>query len=221
MNNKSNELEKLNEQLKYTRRKYKKTIINSKMKLLKTKIASQNCIIKIEAYKGNCINKVVNTKSNAIKLVEESTRNNIDRINSGIFIADENLTKIYSLIDKTTYILKFKPSKISSFKHYISKFFSIVSNGLSTIHIHFAKKLAFPPILYSKSFTMSIIEVKSWHNNLYSRLTSGFKDFRKTLLSYKSKLSTYNSIIISSKARCKNIVISSRTRGKNTIKRFL
>lgn len=38
MSSKSNELEKLNEQLKYTRRKYKKTIINSRINFLKQKL---------------------------------------------------------------------------------------------------------------------------------------------------------------------------------------
>ncbi|MEM0212490.1 MAG: hypothetical protein QXM35_07550 [Candidatus Methanomethylicia archaeon] len=215
MNSKSNELEKLNEQLKYTRRKYKKTIINSKIKLLKTKIASKNCITKIEAYKGNCINRVVNTKDMTIKLVENSIKNNVNMISSEGFVPDESLVKLYSLIDKTTYILKSKPSKIPSFRQYISKVFSAISNSLSTLRIYFARKLAFPPILYSKSFTMSIIEVKSWHSNLYLRLTTGFKDFRKTLLNYKSKLDKYDSILLSSKARCNNAIQVSISKGRN------
>lgn len=225
MNSKNNELEKLNEQLKYTRRKYKKTIINSKIKFLKTKIASKNCITKIEAYKENCTNIVINTKDTTVKLVEDSIRNNVNMISSGGFTVDESLIKLYSLIDKTTYVLKSKPSKISSVRQHISKVFSIISNGLSTLRIRFARKFAFPPILYSKSFTVSIIEIKSWQNNLYFRLTSGFKDFRKTLLNfkdfrktllkYKSKLSSYDSTILSSKAMCKNAIQASLSKGRN------
>jgi len=201
MNGARDKLMELNEQLKRTKRIYKKVMLNSKIKLIEINLSSKNCVDKIE----------------------NSIREDIEMISGSKFNVDESLTKIYSLIDKTSYILKSKPSKLSNIKHYFSKVFKVfyaISTGMSSLRIFFARKFAFPPILYSKSFAMSINEARLWHKTLYSRLTSGFKDFNRPFLEYKSELNTYKFRVNSSKTKVRDSIASATARGKASIRKF-
>ncbi|MCX8168850.1 MAG: hypothetical protein N3E39_01285 [Candidatus Methanomethylicia archaeon] len=202
----SGKLEKLNELLKHTKRMYKRVILEVKVKIFKAN----------STVKSN-IRKPLNVKYENAKLIENSVKESIKNISSSKFNVDESLIKIYSLIDKQSFILKSKPSKILSVKSYIYKGLHVFLTGIFSMSLRIRRKLAFPPILYSKSFIVSMREVRSWHTNLYIRLTSGFKDFNKTFLKSKPKLNNYLSMISSSKTKLDIVTSSSKTRLENVI----
>ncbi|MEM3615095.1 MAG: hypothetical protein QXX09_00405 [Candidatus Methanomethylicia archaeon] len=209
MMNAEKELEVLKDKLKSTKRRYKRFLLKSKIDLLETNVNFKEGV------------KAINEVKTGVRVrLENSMKNTSKRIHESGFKPEESLTEIYSLLDKSSYILKAKPSKFSTFKYYLSRVMSGFSRGFGFLRIYLSSKVAAPPILYSKSYIISMRELRSWHTSLYSRLTGGFRGFKNRFLSYKSRVGGYKSRIDSSRSGIRSRIDSSRAKSKSVAKRF-
>lgn len=203
------ELEILKGKLKSTKRRYKRFLLKSKINLLETNVNFKEGVKAINEVKTGVHVRLENTMKNTSKRMHEYG-----------FKFEESLTEIYSLLDKSSYILKTKPSKFSTFKYYLFRVMSGFSRGFGFLRIYLASKVAAPPILYSKSYIMSMQELRSWHTSLYSRLIGGFRGFKNRFLGYKSRVGGYKSRIDASRNGIKSRIDASRAKSKSVAKRF-
>jgi hypothetical protein len=203
------EIEELERKFKFTKRRYRRSILKAKID------------IKRFAYvRAGLRGRVEDVRAGLRGRVEDAIRNNIERIHKPGFRSEESLTKIYSMIDKPSYILKVKPSKILMAKYYLSRALSGIANSLFRFKVFLSGKLSTPPILYSKSYPLSMVELRFWYTGVYGKLTCRPKGFKDAFIRWKSSLGNYKVKIDDSKAMIRGRIESSIQRGKGAIRRF-
>jgi hypothetical protein len=192
------EIEELERKFKSTKRRYRRSI-------LKAKIG----IKRFACVRAGLRGRVEDVRAGLRGRVEDAIRSNIERIHKPGFRSEESLTKIYSMIDKPSYILKVKPSKILMAKYYLIRALSGFVNSLTRFKTFLVSKLSPPPILYSKSYPLSMIELRFWYTGVYQRLARKPKGFKDAFIRWKSSLGNY-------KVKIENSI----QRNKSAIKRF-
>jgi hypothetical protein len=192
------EIEELERIFKSTKRRYRRSI-------LKAKIVIKRFVYVRAGLRG----RVEDVRVGLHDRVEDAVHSNIERIHKPGFRSEESLTKIYSMIDKTSYILKVKPSKIIMAKYYLSRILSGLINSLTRFKTFLISRLSPPPILYSKSYPLSMIEIRFWYTGVYQGLARKPKGFKDAFIRWKSSLGNYN-------VKIENFI----RRNKNSTKRF-
>jgi hypothetical protein len=192
------EIEELERKFKSTKRRYRRSILKAKISIKRFAHVRIGLHGKVEGVRIGLHGKV-----------EDAIHGSIERIRKPGFRHEESLTKIYSMIDKSSYILKVKPSKILMAKYYLTRTLSGFANSLTRFKTFLISKLSPPPILYSKSYPLSMIELRFWYTGVYQRLARKPKGFKDAFICWKSNLGNY-------KVKIENSI----RRNKNATKRF-
>jgi len=203
------EIEELERKAKSTKRRYRQSILKAKIGIKRFAYVRAELHGRIEEVKSGLHDKV-----------ENAIHDNIKRIHRPGFRPEESLTKIYGMIDKPSYILKVKPSKILMVKYYLTRALGGIVNSLARFKAFLADEFSTPPILYSKSYPLSMIELRFWYTGVYGRLTLRFKGFKNAFIRWKSNLGNYKIRIDGSKGMIRERIENSIQRGKNAIRRF-
>ena len=193
------EIEELERKAKSTKRIYRRSILKAKVGI------KRFAYLKVELQDK----------------VENAIHGSIKRIHRFGFRPEEGLTRIYSMVDKPSYILKVKPSKISIAKYYLIRALGGIVNLLTRFKDFFANKFSTPPILYSKFYPLSMIELRFWYTGVYRKLTRRPKGFKDSFIRWKSSMGIYKVRIDHSKRMIKENIESSIMRGKSATRRFL
>jgi hypothetical protein len=170
----------------------------SSMESLKTEI--EDLERKVKSTKRIYRRSILKAKIRIKRRVKDAIHTSIERIHRPGFRHEESLVRIYSMIDKPSYILKVKPSK-----YYLTR----ILGGFANLLIHFktflVSKLSPPPTLYSKSYPFSMIELRFWYIGVYQRLARKPKGFKDAFIRWKSSLGNYKVKIENSIRRNKNV----------------
>jgi acylphosphatase len=203
------EIEELERKFKSTKRRYRRSILKAKISIKRFAHVRIGLHGKVEGVRIGLHGKVEGVRIGLHGKVEDAIHGSIERIRKPGFRHEESLTKIYSMIDKSSYILKVKPSKILMAKYYLTRTLSGFANSLTRFKTFLISKLSPPPILYSKSYPLSMIELRFWYTGVYQRLARKPKGFKDAFICWKSNLGNY-------KVKIENSI----RRNKNATKRF-
>jgi len=214
------EVEELERKAKSTKRKYRQSILKAKIGIKRFVYVRAGLHGRVEEVRAGLHGKVEEVRAGLRGRVEDAIHGSIKRIHRPGFRPEESLTKIYSMIDKPSYILKVKPSKILMAKYYLTRVLGGIVNLLARLKVFLANKFSTPPILYSKSYPLSMVELRFWYTGVYGRLTLRPKGFKNAFIRWKHSLGNYRVRIDHSKSMIKGRIESSIQRGKNAIRRF-
>jgi hypothetical protein len=203
------EIEELERKFKSTKRRYRRSILKAKIGIKRFAYVRAGLHGRVEEVRAGLHGRVEEVRAGLHGRVEDAIHNSIERIHRPGFRPEESLTKIYSMIDKPSYILKVKPSKILMAKYYLTRALSGLANSLTRFKTFLVSKLSPPPILYSKSYPLSMIELRFWYTGVYQRLARKPKGFKNAFIHWKSSLGNY-------KVKIENSI----QRNKIAIKRF-
>ncbi|MCR6691138.1 MAG: hypothetical protein MRT15_01980 [archaeon YNP-LCB-003-016] len=214
------EIEELERKFKSTKRRYRRSILKAKIGIKRFAHVRAGLHGKVEGVRAGLHGKVEGVRAGLHGKVEDAIHSSIERIHRPGLRPEDSLTKIYSMIDKPSYILKVKPSKILMAKYYLSRALSGIANSLFRFKVFLSGKLSTPPILYSKSYPLSMVELRFWYTGVYGKLTRRPKGFKDAFMRWKSSLGNYKVRIDDSKAMIRGRIESSIQRGKGAIRRF-
>ena len=122
--------------------------------------------------------------------VEAAVHGSIERIHRPGLRHKESLARIYSMVDRPSYVLRLKPPK-----YYLTRFVGGIISLLLRFKSFLANRLFVPPALHFTSYPTSMVELKFWYKKAFMR-------WKSSLGNYKAKVET------------------STQRNKNAIKRF-